>query len=209
MSARTASGGPRLTPRRMQILTVIRDFQRRHGYSPTMQELADMFGVSKVTIFEHVEALVEDGLLRRSPHKARSLELTSAAVFPDERSTRIPLVGRIAAGAPIEAVQGPDVVDLEEVFAGKGECFVLQVRGDSMIDEHIRDGDYVVVRRQDTARDGQTVVALLETGEATLKKLYREGDRIRLQPANPSYEPIYVDNIAIQGVVVGVLRKYQ
>jgi len=209
MSARTDSGGPRLTPRRMQILTVIRDFQRRRGYSPTMQELADTFGVSKVTIFEHVEALVKQGLLRRSPHRARSLELTSAAAFPDERSTRIPLVGRIAAGAPIEAVQGPDVVDLEEVFAGRGERFVLQVRGDSMIDEHIRDGDYVVVQRQDTARDGQTVVALLDTGEATLKKLYHEGGRIRLQPANPSYEPIYVDNINIQGVVVGVLRKYQ
>jgi repressor LexA len=193
----------------MQILTVIRDFQRRRGYSPTMQELADTFGVSKVTIFEHVEALVKQGLLRRSPHRARSLELTSAAAFPDERSTRIPLVGRIAAGAPIEAVQGPDVVDLEEVFAGRGERFVLQVRGDSMIDEHIRDGDYVVVQRQDTARDGQTVVALLDTGEATLKKLYHEGGRIRLQPANPSYEPIYVDNINIQGVVVGVLRKYQ
>ncbi len=209
MPARTDSRGPQLTPRRLQILTVIRDFQRKHGYSPTMQELADTFGVSKVTIFEHVDALVRQGLLRRSPHKVRSLELTSAAVFPDERPTRIPLVGRIAAGAPIEAVQGPDVVDLEEVFAGKGERFVLQVRGDSMIDEHIRDGDYVVVQKQDTARDGQTVVALLETGEATLKKLYHDGGRIRLQPANPSYEPIYVDRIKIQGVVVGVLRKYQ
>jgi repressor LexA len=203
-----APKNPRLTPRRLQILTVIRDFQRRHGYSPTMQELADIFRVSKVTIFEHVEALIEQGLLRRSPYRARSLEITPAAVFPDERPTRMPLVGRIAAGSPIEAVQGPDVVDLEEIFAGKGERFVLQVHGDSMIDEQIRDGDYVVVQKQDTARDGQTVVALLDSGEATLKKLYHEGNRIRLQPANPEYRPIYVDGVKIQGIVVGILRKY-
>lgn len=208
MSDRSASLGPRLTPRQLQILTVIRDFQRTRGYSPTMQELADTFDVSKVTIFEHVEALIKKGLLQRSPYKARSLEVTSAAVFPDDRPTRLPLLGRIAAGSPIEAVESPEVIDLEDVFATRAERFILQVQGESMIDEQIRDGDYVVVEKRDTARDGETVVALLETGEATLKKLYHDAGRIRLQPANPHFQPIYVDNVKIQGVVVGVLRKY-
>jgi repressor LexA len=206
---RSASQGPRLTPRQLQILTVIRDFQRSRGYSPTMQELADTFGVSKVTIFEHVEALIAKGLLQRSPYRARSLEITSVAVFPDERPTSLPLVGRIAAGTPIEAVESPEVVDLEEVFAAKGERFVLQVNGDSMIDDQIRDGDYVVVEKRDTAADGDTVVALLDNGEATLKKLYHDGARIRLQPANPNYQPICLDSVKIQGVVIGVLRTYR
>jgi len=198
----------RLTPRQLQVLTYIRDFQRKHGYSPTMQELGDTFDITKVTAFEHVEALIEKGLLHRSPYKARSLELTGNAAFPDERPTRLPLAGRIAAGAPIEAVEEPEYVDIEEMFASRGERFVLRVTGDSMIEEQIRDGDYVLVEKHDTARDGETVVALLENGEATLKKYFRDGDRIRLQPANPKYEPIYADNVRIQGVVVGVLRKY-
>ncbi len=207
MAGLGSAAGPRLTPRQLEVLTVIRDFQRKNGYSPTMQEVADTFGVSKVTIFEHVEALIEKGLLRRAPHKARSLEITPAAVFPDERRSQLPLLGRIAAGAPIEAVESPETVDLDTVFAAKGDRFVLQVRGDSMIDEHIRDGDLVIVERRDTARDGETVVALLDSGEATLKKLYRDGKRFRLQPANPRFQPIYVDRVRVQGVVVGVLRK--
>ncbi len=207
MSESNIPGGVRLTPRQMEILTVIRDYQRKHGFSPTMQELADAFRVTKVTIFGHVEALIEKGLLRRSPHRVRSLEITPAAVFPDESPSRLPIVGRIAAGRPIEAVETPDVVDLELVFATGGRTFVLQVQGDSMIDEQIRDGDYVVVEQRETARDGETVVALLEDGEATLKKIYREGGRIRLQPANPQFEPIYVDHVQVQGVVIGVLRR--
>lgn len=208
MSQRAMSGMPRLTPRQLEVLTAIRDCQRSRGYSPTMQELSEKFGVSKVTIFEHVESLVKKGLLRRSRHRARSLEIAPSAAFPDERPTRLPLAGRIAAGSPIEAVQDNAAIDLEELFASRGETFVLQVRGDSMIDEHIRDGDYVVCERRETARDGETVVALLDEGEATLKKFYREGDRIRLQPANASFPPIYTERVRIQGVVVGVLRRY-
>jgi len=209
MRRRAASKMARLTPRQLEILTFIRDFRRKRGYSPTMQELGDALGVSKVTIFEHLEALAEKGLIARSRHKARSLEISPRAEFPDERPTRFRLAGRIAAGRPVEAIEEPETIDLEELFASRGrERFMLQVRGDSMVDEHIRDGDYVIVERRATARDGETVVALLEDGEATLKKLYREGNRYRLQPASPFFEPIYVDRLTIQGVVVGVIRKY-
>jgi len=199
----------RLTPKQLRILTLIRDYQRKHGYSPTMQELADTLGVTKVTVFEHVSGLEKKGLLRRSKHRARSLELTSRVAFPDETSTALPLVGRIAAGAPIEAVENQEEIDLQELFSVRGGAFVLQVRGNSMIDEQIRDGDYVVVEKRNTARNGETVVALLDDGEATLKKFYKEGTHIRLQPANAAFEPIIVDNVHIQGVVMGVLRTYR
>jgi repressor LexA len=209
MSAQSRrSANRQLTPRQLEILTLIRDGQRNYGYSPTMQELADELAVSKVTVFEHVEALIAKGVLRRSPHKARSLELTSKAQFPDERPTLLPLVGRIAAGMPIEAIEDPERIDLEEIFgADRGDRFVLRVQGDSMIDEQIRDGDYVVAERRKTARNGETVVALLEDGEATLKKFYKDKKRVRLQPANEAFAPIYVDHIDIQGVVVGVIRR--
>ncbi len=197
----------RLTPRQLQILTRIRDYRRSHGYSPSMQELADDLQISKVTVFEHVDTLVAKGQLYRNPHKARSLELTSQAQLPDERPTLLPLMGRIAAGLPIEAIENAEALDLESVFASRADTFVLRVTGNSMIDEQIRDGDYVVVEKRDTARDGETVVALIDDGEATLKKFYKEKNRIRLQPANADFEPIYVDNVNIQGVVIGVLRR--
>jgi repressor LexA len=200
----------RLTRRQLQILTYIRDARHRNGYSPTMQEMADEFGVSKVTVFEHVGALVAKGLLRRLPHKARSLELTDAATFPDERPSRIRLAGRIAAGRPIEAIEDVESLDLEAVFASRHETFVLRVDGDSMVDDGIREGDYVLVERREDASNGEIVVALLPDGEATLKRLYREGKRIRLQPANERYEPIFLDptELQIQGVVIGVVRRY-
>ena len=155
---------------------------------------------------EHVAGLEKKGFLRRSKHRARSLELTSRVEFPDESPTVLPLVGHIAAGAPIEAIENQETVDLEQLFSSRNGSFVLKVRGESMIDEQIRDGDLVVVERRETARDGETVVALLDNGEATLKKFYKEGRRIRLQPANPSFSPIYVENVRIQGVVIGVVR---
>lgn len=209
MTPRSERPFHRLTPKQMRVLTLIRDLQRKHGYSPTMQELADVLGVSKVTVFEHVAALEKKGLLRRSRHRARSLELTSRARFPDDSGGSLRLVGHIAAGAPIEAIENPETIDLEDLFATRPAPFVLKVRGDSMIDEHIQDGDLVVVSPRDTARNGETVVALLPDGEATLKTFYREKDRIRLQPANPAYEPIYADDVQIQGVVIGVLRTYR
>jgi repressor LexA len=197
-----------LTPRQLEILTLIRDGRRSDGYSPTLQEIADELGISKITVFEHVEALHKKGLVTRRSNKARSLALTASARLPDERPTLLPLVGRIAAGRPIEAIESPDNLDLEEVFASRHPVGVLTVTGDSMIDEHIRDGDLVVYERRSNARNGDTVVALIDGDEATLKKFYREKNQIRLQPANPKYKPIYVRDVEIQGVVIGVIRRY-
>ena len=197
-----------VTPRQLEILQFIRDFRNQHGYSPTMQEIGDYLDLTKVTVFEHVGALERKGLLLRgAKHKARSLQVCPDFEFPDERPTRIPLVGRIAAGMPIEAVEDREVLDLEEIFVCPGDTFVLCVTGDSMIDEHICDGDWVVCERRSNPRNGEVVVALLDDGEATLKKFYRESDRIRLQPANANYKPIYAQRVDIQGVVVGVVRR--
>lgn len=202
-----------LTPKQLRILKLIRDSRIRNGYSPTMQELADELGVSKVTVFEHVEALIKKGALKREPNKARSLSLADDAIVPDEEmSLSFPLVGRIAAGYPIEKFAQDDQLSLEEIFGPrvgqKGGTYALQVEGDSMRDEGILNGDYVIVERRETARNGERVVALLPNGETTLKTFFREGDRIRLQPANPAFEPIIVKDCRIQGVVVGVLRRY-
>lgn len=204
-----------LTPKQLKILTRIRDLRLTRGYSPTMQELASELGVSKVTVFEHVEALIKKGALLRQPNKARSLELNPDIELPDEsRATRLPLVGTIAAGFPIEAVEQREHLDLESLFTAPGrsnDIYVLRVRGDSMIDEQIREGDYVIIQRTATAYNGQTVVALLEEGEATLKKFFREKNgRVRLQPANEKYEPLFIDEdkIQIQGIVIGVIRAY-
>ena len=200
-----------LTPRQTDVIVAIRNYRHLHGYSPTMQELADQLGTSKVTIFEHVGALEKKRVLRRDKHKARSLEITSEQPLPDEdRSTKLPLLGVIAAGSPIEAVEIREEIDLEQMFPAKKGVYVLRVRGESMIEDHLCDGDYVVIERRDTARNGEQVVALLDSGEATLKRFYREGRNIRLQPANHTMEPriIDADRVKVQGVVIGVLRSY-
>lgn len=197
-----------LTPRQLEIVSFIRDYFGDKGYAPTMQEIADHLGVSRPTVFEHIEALEAKGALQRQALRSRGIELAPELAG---KVSALPLVGRIAAGQPIEAIEEPEVLDLESLFRGRpGETFVLQVRGNSMIEEQIRDGDYVIVEKRHDARNGETVVALLDNGEATLKKFYREPDRIRLQPANAALRPIYVDpdGVRIQGVVIGVLRKY-
>lgn len=206
-----------LTPKQLKILQLIRDHRIALGYSPTMQELADELGVSKVTVFEHVEALIKKNALRREPNKARSLSLVDEAVVPDEaQPLQFPLVGRIAAGRPIERTPQSDQVNLEELFGPsigqRGATFALQVEGDSMRDEGILDGDYVLVERRQTARNGERVVALLsETNETTLKTFFRDGKKIRLQPANPDFKPLVIDEqeCQVQGVVIGVLRRYR
>lgn len=196
-----------VTPRKLEILRYIRDFRVENGYSPTMQEIGDHLNLTKVTVFEHVGVLEKRGLLLRGQkHRARSLLVSNKFVFPDEQTSKLPLVGRIAAGSPIEAIENPETLDLQEIFPTDGETFVLTVSGDSMIEDHICDGDYVICQKRNTARDGEIVVALLDTGEATLKRIYRESNRIRLQPANANYEPIYVQNLDIQGVVIGLIR---
>lgn len=197
-----------VTPRQLEILRFIRDYRAEKGYSPTMQEIASLLGVNKVTVFEHVESLIKKGFLRRLPFKARSLILSEQVRFDDESGTEVPMIGYIAAGAPVEAVETPETLDLRQIFAGRPGTFALKVRGNSMIDEQIRDGDYVIAEKRDNVRDGETVVALLDDGEATLKKFFREkGGRVRLQPANPEFSPIYVNRVSVQGVVIGVIRK--
>lgn len=199
-----------LTPRQLDVIVAIRNYRHLHGYSPTMQELADQLGTSKVTIFEHVGALEKKRVLRRDKHKARSLEIVADVLPDEERTTKLPLLGNIAAGSPIEAVENREELDLESMFAAKQGVYVLRVRGDSMIEDHLMDGDYVVIERRENARNGEQVVALLDSGEATLKRFYKEGSKIRLQPANKSMEPRIVDadRCKVQGVVIGVLRSY-
>jgi|CXWL01.1.fsa_nt_gi repressor LexA len=194
------------TPRQREILVFIRDYTHRNGYSPTYEEIAEKFDISKVTVFEHLTILEGRGLISRDKHKARSLRLASHLELPDERPNCLRLVGRIAAGAPIEAIEDAEIIDLEEIFASDHGVFALQVKGDSMIEDAIADGDYVVCERRTTPYNGETVVALLEDGEATLKRFYREKSRIRLQPANSNYQPIYATEVHIQGVVIGVIR---
>ncbi len=202
-----------LTPKQLRIVQMIRECRLANGYSPTMQELADEIGVSKVTVFEHVEALIKKGALVREPNKARSLSINDDARLPDEdRPLRFPLVGRIAAGYPIERFAQADHLNLEDLFGPrvgrKGPVFALQVEGDSMKDEGILDGDYVLVERRETARNGERIVALLPNGETTLKTFHKERGRIRLQPANPKFKPIFVESCKVQGVLIGVLRRY-
>ena len=201
-----------LTPRQLDVIVAIRNYRHLHGYSPTMQELADQLGTSKVTIFEHVGALEKKRVLRRDKHKARSVEIVSDEKLPDEnRDTKLPLLGNIAAGSPIEAVENREEIDLESMFRSKAGVYCLRVRGESMIEDHLCDGDYVVIERRESARNGEQVVALLDTGEATLKRFYKEpGNKIRLQPANATMEPRIVDadRCRVQGVVIGVLRSY-
>ncbi len=201
-----------LTPKQQHILKRIREYRLTVGYSPTLQELADELNISKVTVFEHVEALIRKGALKRDPNKARSLELSDNCKMPDEeRSSRLPLLGQIAAGSPLEAVEDNQSLDLEAIFApptrSRAMHFALRVKGDSMIEDHICDGDYVICQQASTARNGQIVVALLPDGQATLKRFFKEKTGIRLQPANASYKPILVDQCAIQGVMIGIIRQ--
>lgn len=201
-----------LTPKQQHILKRIREYRLTVGYSPTLQELADELNISKVTVFEHVEALIRKGALKRDPNKARSLELSDNCKMPDEeRSSRLPLLGQIAAGSPLEAVEDNQSLDLESIFAptprSRAVHFALRVKGDSMIEDHICDGDYVICQQATTARNGQIVVALLPDGQATLKRFFKEKTGIRLQPANASYKPILVDQCAIQGVMIGIIRQ--
>ena len=198
-----------LTKKQKMILDYITRFLDEKGYSPSLMEIGQHFGLRSVaTVHKHVDNLRKKGLVRKTWNANRSLELTPAAI--GSRIARMPLAGRVAAGRPIEAVEQREVIAVPEDMVGRGESFVLQVSGDSMIDEHIRDGDYVVVEKRSRVRDGEVVVALLEGSDATLKIFHREGDTVRLQPANVDVAPIVVpaEKVRIQGVVVGLLRRY-
>ncbi len=198
-----------LTKRQKEILDFITRFLDQKGYSPSLVEIGAHFGLSSVaTVHKHVDNLRKKGLVRKTWNANRSLELTPAAM--GVRAIRLPLAGRVSAGLPIEAVEEREVIAVPEDMVGSGDCYVLQVRGESMIDEQIRDGDYVVLEKRQRPQNGSVVVALIDGHEATLKKFYKEGDTVRLQPANLALKPISVpaEKVRVQGVVIGVLRKY-
>lgn len=209
-----------LTPKQLQVLRHIAAFQGNQRYSPTIADLASQLRLSRSTVFEHLGELQRKSLLTTSPGKARSLKLTlqgrrllknTQAGEPqrdEPAGDGIPLLGRVAAGLPVEAVENRDDLSLRSCFGTGDELFALRVSGDSMIDENIRPGDYVICRRAETARNGELVVALINEGEATLKRFYKEADRARLQPANANYQPIYSENCRIEAVVVGLVRKF-
>lgn len=202
-----------LTRRQRDVLEVIRTFIARHGYSPSLEEIGHTLGLSSVaTVHKHVSHLVEKGLVRRVWNQNRSIDLIEEPRGSEGPGAALPLLGTIAAGSPLEAVRSDEevAVPADMVPGGGRPAYVLRVRGDSMIDEQIRDGDLVVVEGRPQARDGETVVALVDGQEATLKRLYREGASVRLQPANASMVPLILaaDRVQVQGVVVGVIRKY-
>jgi len=199
-----------LTRRQKEILDFLSRHIERRGYAPTIEEIGEHFGLSSLaTVHKHLTNLQEKGLIKREWNRSRALELVPSPVRV--RAVELPLLGRVAAGTPIEAISDMETIFVPEDMVGRKETYVLQVKGDSMIEEQIRDGDYVIVENRQHARDGEMVIALLEGERVTLKKLYREGrGRVRLQPANARMKPIYVDqdDLRIQGVVIGVLRKY-
>ena len=163
---------------------------------------------SLATVHKHLGNLQQKGFIKRSWNRSRSLELLPTRAVA--RAVELPLLGYVAAGAPIEAIVGAETIEVPETLVGKRDTYVLRVRGNSMIDEQIRDGDLVIVEDRKTAENGETVVALVSGSDVTLKKLYRENGHIRLQPANPAVQPIIVpaDDVQVQGVVIGVMRKY-
>ncbi|HET6360768.1 MAG TPA: transcriptional repressor LexA [Gemmatimonadota bacterium] len=204
----------KLTRRQREIYDYLAEFIESNGYAPSLEEIAARFGLSSVaTVHEHLENLEEKGAVRRDPHRSRAIELTDGGGRgARESAVLLPLLGRVAAGQPLEAVTDDETLAVPESMLGRGETFVLRVAGDSMIDEHIEDGDYVIVERRDTARSGERVVALIDGENATLKTFFREPDgRIRLQPANERLAPLYYDasRVRIQGVAIGILRKYR
>ncbi len=192
-----------LTKRQRAVYDFIRDKIRNRGYGPTVREIGDNFDISSPNgVMCHLKALEKKGLITREPNMSRAIQLALEPV--EERG--LPLRGRVAAGVLHEAVEQTERVDFDAMFSKKN-LFVLEVTGDSMIDEHIDDGDMVVIRRQRDARPGQVVVAQTGDGEATLKRYYPEANRIRLEPANSKYKPIYVRDVKIVGVLAGVVRK--
>jgi repressor LexA len=194
----------KLTSRQREIFDFIRSKIFERGYGPTVRETADRFGIrSPNGVMCHLRALEKKNIIRREPNMSRAIQL----VDDGPSDTGMPLAGVIAAGKPIEAIEQEERIDFRDMF-GKPDLFALQVKGQSMIEDQIADGDIVVVKKQETARDGQIVVALLSDGEATLKRFFRESNRVRLEPANREMKPIYSKNVRIMGVVVGVVRQY-
>jgi repressor LexA len=199
-----------LTKRQREILDYLNEFITKHGYAPSLEEIGRRFGLSSLaTVHKHLTNLQEKGFIKRAWNRSRSVEMIPTRA--GGRAVELPLLGYVAAGLPIEAVASNETIAVPENLAGARDTYVLRVRGDSMIDEQIRDGDFVVVEDRKSADNGEMVIALLRGSDVTLKKFYRDpGGKIRLQPANAAMQPIFVDpdQVQIQGVVVGVMRKY-
>jgi repressor LexA len=192
------------------MLDGIERFIQRHGYSPTLEEIGQMLGLSSLaTVHKHLQNLESKGLIRRNWNHSRAIELTEDASSVREEAGA-PLMGEVAAGYPIEAIENPEVIDVPRDFLGTHDTFVLKVRGESMIDDGIRNGDLIIVESRNTAQPGQTVVALIDGAEATVKKFYPEGDTVLLQPANATMPPLRYParQVMIQGVVIGLMRRY-
>jgi repressor LexA len=199
-----------LTKRQKQLVDFLEHYIGEHGYAPTLAEVGEYFGLSSLaTVHKHLRNLEQKGFIRRMHNHSRALEIAGKDVGAGARD--VPLLGLVAAGLPIEANEGQDTITVPEEFVRRDNTFCLRVKGESMVDEGIRDGDYIIVEGRDGASAGETVVALIGS-EATVKKYYPEqGGRVRLQPANPTMEPIFVneEDMRIRGVVVGLMRRYR
>jgi repressor LexA len=200
-----------LTKRQREILNFLQSYAEENGYAPSFDEIARQFNYNSLaTVHEHLTNLERKGYIKRSYNESRAINILPSEVF--RHAVELPLFGNVAAGVPIEALQGTETIAVpEELVRRRGEHFVLRVKGSSMIDEQVRDGDFVIVNERQSADNGEMVIALLNGQSATMKRYYRERDgRIRLQPANDQMSPMYVNenDILVQGVVVGVIRRY-
>jgi repressor LexA len=205
-----------VTERQRDILNFIREFQRERGVAPTHREICDQFGFSSYgTVYKHLSLLEKKGLIRRDWNQKRGVELVEGPAPPQPAGAgragvrELPLFGYIAAGRPLDVEVSGEMIAVPEHLTSRGENYVLKVRGDSMVDDGILDGDLVIISRRERADNGEMVVANIN-GEVTLKRLYREGERVRLQPANSYMNPIYAQarDVAVQGVVVGLMRRF-
>ena len=204
---------PMLTEKQIKVLRYFRDYRRDRGIAPTLEEAAEALGVSKITIHEHLNQLTRKGVVHKDRAKARAVAILhdpDAADGATQGLPTLPVLGVIAAGRPIEALEDREDVSLGDLVPTGDQIYLLRVRGKSMIDDHIDEGDLVVVERRETAQDGDIVVAILGDEEATLKRYYRERNgTVRLQPANSSMEPIFTTQLQIRGVVRGVIRRFR
>jgi repressor LexA len=197
--------------RQRQIVEFISQYIQKNGYSPTLQEIADAIHVSSLaTVHEHIQSLIKKGVIKKYEGSVRGMELVDERYISDANGVELPVLGFIAAGKPIEPYTDPDAkfTVSPSMVSGQKRSYVLKVKGDSMIEEGILDGDYVVIEEQPEVHNGDIVVALLDNGMATLKRFFKEASRVRLEPANSTMAPIYATRVKIQGKCVGVIRRY-
>lgn len=195
------------TEKQLRIMEFIQEFRAERGISPTLEEIAANFNVTKITIYEHINQLERKGALKREKFRARSIELL---VPVEERGSRysLPLMGNLRAGSPIEATEERENLNITHLMPLGKRCFALRVRGETLVGDHITDGDYVIVEKREEVQNGDTVVAIIDGGEATMKKYFRDKNRIRLQSLNGAMNSIYPKSADIRGVVIGVFRSF-